>query len=39
MANQEGHQNEEKKPIDGGWVLLLFAVLLLGILVLGFLFH
>lgn len=37
MSKQEIQDQEEKKMIDGGWVLLLFGVLFFGIILLGWL--
>lgn len=37
MSKQENQDQHEKKMIDGGWVLLLFGVLFIGIILLGWL--
>jgi len=35
MTNQELQPEKHGKATDGGWVLLLFAVLFLGVILLG----
>ncbi len=37
MPKQEIQNQEEKKMVDGGWVLLLFGILFFGIILLGLL--
>lgn len=37
MSKQEIQKQEEKKMIDGGWVLLLFGILFFGVILLGWL--
>jgi len=35
MAQQEIQDQQEKKPVDGGWALLFFVILFLGVILLG----
>ncbi len=37
MSKQETQNQQEKKMIDGSWVLLLFGILFAAIMILGFL--
>ena len=37
MAQQEIQNQQEKKTVDGGWVLLFFGILFLGVILLGWL--
>lgn len=37
MSKQETQDQQEKKMIDGGWVLLLFGILFFGMIILGWL--
>jgi len=39
MSRPQNQEKDTKKMTDGGWVLLLFAILFVIVMILGFLRH